>query len=165
MGKGDGSDLKVKIIVKKELLFQCVCAKQENCTVSLFKHAHQVTLLHHNECTMMMMMSVVVFKVFPDVGSNAAVISLQNGPVVEGDVKVMFESSAVSAEQTRVKRFFWSHYDSSNIFSPPRLGSAKRLRRCSVLLLVQHFLHSGEQVCRLSVAGDSFSFLLFLRTR
>lgn len=34
---------------------------------------------------------------FPDVGSNAAVISLQNGPVVEGDVKVMFESSAVSA--------------------------------------------------------------------
>lgn len=29
-------------------------------------------------------------------GSNAAVISLQNGPVVEGDVKVMFESSAVS---------------------------------------------------------------------
>lgn len=34
---------------------------------------------------------------FPDVGDNAAVISLQNGPVVEGDVKVMFESSAVSA--------------------------------------------------------------------
>lgn len=96
MGKGDGSDLKMKIIVKKELVFQCVCAKQENCAVSLFKHTHQVTLLHHNECTMMMM-SVVVFKVFPDVGSNAAVISLQNGPVVEGDVKVMFESSAVSA--------------------------------------------------------------------
>lgn len=29
-------------------------------------------------------------------GNNAAVISLQNAPVVEGDVKVMFESSAVS---------------------------------------------------------------------
>lgn len=29
-------------------------------------------------------------------GNNAAVISLQDGPVVEGDVKVMFESSAVS---------------------------------------------------------------------
>lgn len=29
-------------------------------------------------------------------GNNAAVLSLQNGPVVEGDVKVMFESSAVS---------------------------------------------------------------------
>lgn len=39
---------------------------------------------------------LVVLKVFPDVGSNAAVISLQDGPVVEGDVKVMFESSAVS---------------------------------------------------------------------
>uniref|UniRef100_A0A667X4Q1 Transmembrane phosphatase with tensin homology n=1 Tax=Myripristis murdjan TaxID=586833 RepID=A0A667X4Q1_9TELE len=64
VGRGDGSDLKVKIIVRKELVFQCVCAKQENCTV------------------------------FPDVGSNAAVISLQNGPVVQGDVKVMFESSA-----------------------------------------------------------------------
>ncbi|XP_071780739.2 putative tyrosine-protein phosphatase TPTE [Centroberyx gerrardi] len=64
VGRGDGSDLKVKIIVRKELVFQCVCAKLENCTV------------------------------FPDVGSNAAVISLQNGPVVEGDVKVMFESSA-----------------------------------------------------------------------
>lgn len=47
------------------------------------------------------LLSVNVFlkkkKVFPDVGSNAAVISLLNGPVVEGDVKVMFESSAVSA--------------------------------------------------------------------
>ncbi|KAM4619880.1 putative tyrosine-protein phosphatase TPTE [Polymixia lowei] len=64
VGRGDGSDLKVKITVRKELVFQCVCAKQENCTV------------------------------FPDVGSNAAVISLQNGPVVDGDVKVMFESSA-----------------------------------------------------------------------
>ncbi|XP_062340852.1 putative tyrosine-protein phosphatase TPTE isoform X1 [Osmerus eperlanus] len=64
VGKGNGSDLKVKIIVRKELVFQCVCAKQENC------------------------------KVFPDVGSNAVVISLQDGPVVSGDVKVMFESSA-----------------------------------------------------------------------
>ncbi|KAM6985377.1 putative tyrosine-protein phosphatase TPTE [Aplochiton taeniatus] len=64
VGRGDGSDLKVKIIVRKELVFQCVCAKQENCSV------------------------------FPDTGSNEVVISLQNGPVVCGDVKVMFESSA-----------------------------------------------------------------------
>ncbi|KAM3869469.1 putative tyrosine-protein phosphatase TPTE [Diretmus argenteus] len=64
VGRGNGSDLKVKIIVKKEVVCQCVCAKQDNCTV------------------------------FPDAGSNAAVISLQDGPVVEGDVKVMFESSA-----------------------------------------------------------------------
>ncbi|XP_045064159.1 putative tyrosine-protein phosphatase TPTE isoform X1 [Coregonus clupeaformis] len=64
VGKGNGSDLKVKIIVRKELVFQCVCAKQQNCAV------------------------------FPDVGNNAVVISLQEGPVVSGDVKVMFESSA-----------------------------------------------------------------------
>lgn len=36
VGKGDGSDLKVKIILKKEQVFQCVCAKQENCSVGLF---------------------------------------------------------------------------------------------------------------------------------
>ncbi|XP_038821391.1 putative tyrosine-protein phosphatase TPTE isoform X3 [Salvelinus namaycush] len=64
VGKGNGSDLKVKIIVKKKLVFLCVCAKQENCTV------------------------------FPDAGNNSVVISLQEGPVVNGDVKVMFESSA-----------------------------------------------------------------------
>ncbi|RXN06841.1 phosphatidylinositol 3,4,5-trisphosphate 3-phosphatase TPTE2-like protein [Labeo rohita] len=32
VGKGNGSDLKVKIIVKQELVFQCVCAKQQNST-------------------------------------------------------------------------------------------------------------------------------------
>uniref|UniRef100_A0A673HK32 Phosphatidylinositol 3,4,5-trisphosphate 3-phosphatase TPTE2-like n=1 Tax=Sinocyclocheilus rhinocerous TaxID=307959 RepID=A0A673HK32_9TELE len=64
VGKGNGSDLKVKIIVKRELAFQCVCAKQQNCAV------------------------------FPDTGNNAVIISLQEGPVVTGDVKVMFESSA-----------------------------------------------------------------------
>lgn len=35
VGRGDGSDLKVKIISKRELIFQCVCSKQENCTVGL----------------------------------------------------------------------------------------------------------------------------------
>ncbi|KAL1266645.1 hypothetical protein QQF64_002320 [Cirrhinus molitorella] len=64
VGKGNGNDLKVKIIVKRDLVFECVCAKQQNCAV------------------------------FPDTGSNAVVISLQDGPVVNGDVKVMFESSA-----------------------------------------------------------------------
>ncbi|XP_036381355.1 putative tyrosine-protein phosphatase TPTE [Megalops cyprinoides] len=64
VGKGDGSDLKVKIIMKKETVFQCVCAKRENCML------------------------------FPDAGNNEVVISLQEGPVVSGDVKVMFESSA-----------------------------------------------------------------------
>uniref|UniRef100_A0AAY4AFV7 Phosphatidylinositol-3,4,5-trisphosphate 3-phosphatase n=1 Tax=Denticeps clupeoides TaxID=299321 RepID=A0AAY4AFV7_9TELE len=65
VGKGNGSDLKVRIIVKKELVFQCDCAKQDNCAL------------------------------FPDAGNNAVVISLQDCPVVSGDVKVMFESSAV----------------------------------------------------------------------
>ncbi|XP_060764221.1 putative tyrosine-protein phosphatase TPTE isoform X1 [Neoarius graeffei] len=64
VGKGNGSDLKVRIIVKNEQVFQCICAKQENCAL------------------------------FPDAGNNAVVISLQDGPVVCGDVKVMFESSA-----------------------------------------------------------------------
>lgn len=35
-------------------------------------------------------------QLFPDVGNNTVVISLQDGPLVCGDVKVMFESSAVS---------------------------------------------------------------------
>ncbi|XP_062870022.1 putative tyrosine-protein phosphatase TPTE isoform X2 [Trichomycterus rosablanca] len=64
VGKGNGSDLKVRIIVKNQLVFQCNCAKQENCAL------------------------------FPDTGNNAVVISLQEGPVVSGDVKVMFDSSA-----------------------------------------------------------------------
>lgn len=42
VGKGDGSDLKVKIILKKELVFQCVCAKQENCTVSLTRSSGHI---------------------------------------------------------------------------------------------------------------------------
>ncbi|XP_049324951.1 putative tyrosine-protein phosphatase TPTE isoform X3 [Astyanax mexicanus] len=64
VGKGNGSDLKVRIIVKREQVFQCVCATQTNC------------------------------RLFPDTENNAVVISLQEGPVVCGDVKVMFESSA-----------------------------------------------------------------------
>ncbi|XP_067889530.1 putative tyrosine-protein phosphatase TPTE isoform X2 [Heterodontus francisci] len=63
VGRNNGSDLKVEIIVKKVLVFQCVCATQENC------------------------------KLFFDAGSNSAIISLENGPEVSGDVKVRFESS------------------------------------------------------------------------
>uniref|UniRef100_H2LIN4 Transmembrane phosphatase with tensin homology n=1 Tax=Oryzias latipes TaxID=8090 RepID=H2LIN4_ORYLA len=92
VGRGDGSDLKVKIIVRGELVFQCVCAQQENCTV------------------------------FPDAGSNAAVISLQNGPVVEGDVKVMFESSAgLPKGYEDVPFYFWfntSFVEHNKLFFP-----------------------------------------------
>lgn len=78
VGRGNGSDLKVKIIVRNEQVFECVCAKQENCTV------------------------------FPDVENNAAIISLQNGPVVDGDVKVMFESSAgLPKGYEDVPFYFW----------------------------------------------------------
>uniref|UniRef100_A0A669DLM0 Transmembrane phosphatase with tensin homology n=1 Tax=Oreochromis niloticus TaxID=8128 RepID=A0A669DLM0_ORENI len=92
VGKGNGSDFKVKIVVRKELVFECVCAKQENCTV------------------------------FPDVGNNAAVISLQNGPVVEGDVKVMFESSAgLPKGYEDVPFYFWfntSFIEDNKLFLP-----------------------------------------------
>ncbi|XP_072558500.1 thrombospondin type-1 domain-containing protein 1-like [Paramormyrops kingsleyae] len=64
VGRGNGTDLKVKIIVRRETVFQCACDKQDKCTL------------------------------FPDAGNNAVVVSLQDGPVVSGDVKVMFESSA-----------------------------------------------------------------------
>ncbi|XP_008330889.1 putative tyrosine-protein phosphatase TPTE isoform X2 [Cynoglossus semilaevis] len=77
VGEGDGSDFKVKIYVKKVLVFQCVCSRHENCTV------------------------------FPDVGNNAVIISLKNGPVVEGDVKVMFESHSLPKGYEDVPFFFW----------------------------------------------------------
>ena len=35
VGRGNGSDLRVKVILKKKLVFKCVCAKQEGCTVSI----------------------------------------------------------------------------------------------------------------------------------
>ncbi|XP_072259864.1 phosphatidylinositol 3,4,5-trisphosphate 3-phosphatase TPTE2-like isoform X2 [Pyxicephalus adspersus] len=64
VGKNNGSDLKVQIIIKKQVVFQCVCETQENC------------------------------KLFFDAGNNNAVISLEGCPVISGDVKIRFESSA-----------------------------------------------------------------------
>ncbi|XP_056417960.1 phosphatidylinositol 3,4,5-trisphosphate 3-phosphatase TPTE2-like isoform X2 [Hyla sarda] len=63
IGKHNGSDMKVQILVKKELVFQCVCETQEHC------------------------------KLFFDAGNNSVVISLEECPVLSGDVKVRFESS------------------------------------------------------------------------
>ncbi|XP_029029049.1 putative tyrosine-protein phosphatase TPTE [Betta splendens] len=92
VGKGDGSDLKLKIIVKKELVFHCACAGQQNC------------------------------KVFLDLGSNAVVISLENGPEVEGDVKVMFDSSAgLPKGYEDVPFYFWfntSFIENNKLFLP-----------------------------------------------
>ncbi|MEE6472346.1 hypothetical protein FKM82_009583 [Ascaphus truei] len=64
VGKSNGCDLKVQIIMKKEVIFQCVCETQENC------------------------------KLFFDAGNNSAVISLEGCPVITGDIKIRFESSA-----------------------------------------------------------------------
>ncbi|XP_077340336.1 phosphatidylinositol 3,4,5-trisphosphate 3-phosphatase TPTE2-like isoform X3 [Lithobates pipiens] len=64
VGRNNGSDLKVQIIIKKQVVFQCVCETQENC------------------------------KLFYDPGNNSAVISLDACPVISGDVKIRFESSA-----------------------------------------------------------------------
>ncbi|KAK3522178.1 hypothetical protein QTP70_026994 [Hemibagrus guttatus] len=82
VGKGNGSDLKVRIISKKEQVFQCICAKQENCA---FGANHNGYVQNKSD---------LFVHLFPDAGNNAVVISLQDGPVVCGDVKVMFESSA-----------------------------------------------------------------------
>uniref|UniRef100_A0A8C3XU88 Phosphatidylinositol-3,4,5-trisphosphate 3-phosphatase n=1 Tax=Chelydra serpentina TaxID=8475 RepID=A0A8C3XU88_CHESE len=62
VGKGNGSDLKVQIIVKKKVVFHCVCATQENC------------------------------RLFFDAENDFAVIGLEDCPVIRGDVKVRFES-------------------------------------------------------------------------
>uniref|UniRef100_A0A671M147 Phosphatidylinositol 3,4,5-trisphosphate 3-phosphatase TPTE2-like n=1 Tax=Sinocyclocheilus anshuiensis TaxID=1608454 RepID=A0A671M147_9TELE len=46
-------------------------------------------------------------QVFPDTGNNAVVISLQEGPVVTGDVKVMFESSGLPKGYEDCPFYFW----------------------------------------------------------
>ncbi|XP_038238596.1 phosphatidylinositol 3,4,5-trisphosphate 3-phosphatase TPTE2-like isoform X1 [Dermochelys coriacea] len=62
VGKGNGSDLKVQIIMKRKVVFHCVCATQENC------------------------------RLFFDAENDFAVIGLEDCPVLSGDVKVRFES-------------------------------------------------------------------------
>uniref|UniRef100_A0A673HLH1 Phosphatidylinositol 3,4,5-trisphosphate 3-phosphatase TPTE2-like n=1 Tax=Sinocyclocheilus rhinocerous TaxID=307959 RepID=A0A673HLH1_9TELE len=48
-----------------------------------------------------------LIKVFPDTGNNAVIISLQEGPVVTGDVKVMFESSGLPKGYEDCPFYFW----------------------------------------------------------
>ncbi|CAM4372567.1 unnamed protein product [Lepidochelys olivacea] len=62
VGKGNGSDLKVQIIMKRKVVFHCVCATQENC------------------------------RLFFDAENDLAVVGLEDCPVISGDVKVRFES-------------------------------------------------------------------------
>ncbi|OXB77196.1 UNVERIFIED_CONTAM: hypothetical protein H355_012563, partial [Colinus virginianus] len=64
VGKGNGTDMKVQIIMKKQVVLECVCATQGNC------------------------------KLFFDSESDSVVIGLEDSPVISGDVKVRFESNS-----------------------------------------------------------------------
>ncbi|KAH0621924.1 hypothetical protein JD844_023672 [Phrynosoma platyrhinos] len=64
VGKGNGTDLRVKIFMEKRLIFHCIGATQENC------------------------------KLFFDGENDWVVIGLENCPLVSNDVKVRFESSS-----------------------------------------------------------------------
>ncbi|KAI1241901.1 putative tyrosine-protein phosphatase TPTE, partial [Lamprotornis superbus] len=66
VGKGNGTDMKVQIITRKQVVLQCVCANQKNC------------------------------KLFFDSESDSVVIGLEDCPVISGDVKIRFECNSVS---------------------------------------------------------------------
>ncbi|XP_030419901.1 phosphatidylinositol 3,4,5-trisphosphate 3-phosphatase TPTE2-like isoform X1 [Gopherus evgoodei] len=92
VGKGNGSDLKVQIIVKKKIVFHCVCASQENC------------------------------RLFFDAENDFAVIGLENCPVICGDVKVRFESrSDLPKGYDDCPFFFWfntSFIENNRLYLP-----------------------------------------------
>ncbi|XP_060642681.2 phosphatidylinositol 3,4,5-trisphosphate 3-phosphatase TPTE2-like isoform X3 [Anolis sagrei] len=64
VGKGNGTDLRVKVIMEKRVVFLCIGANQENC------------------------------KLFFDGENDWVVIAFKNCPVVSKDVKIKFESSS-----------------------------------------------------------------------
>ncbi|XP_026566159.1 phosphatidylinositol 3,4,5-trisphosphate 3-phosphatase TPTE2-like [Pseudonaja textilis] len=64
VGKGNGTDFRIKINMKKEVAFQCNCAIQMNC------------------------------KLFLDHENDLLVIGLKNCPVIRNDVKVRFEATS-----------------------------------------------------------------------
>uniref|UniRef100_U3K1R3 Uncharacterized protein n=1 Tax=Ficedula albicollis TaxID=59894 RepID=U3K1R3_FICAL len=78
VGKGNGTDMKVQIITRKQVVLQCVCANQKNC------------------------------KLFFDSESDSVVIGLEDCPVVSGDVKIRFEcNSALPKGYDDCPFFFW----------------------------------------------------------
>ncbi|XP_067145763.1 phosphatidylinositol 3,4,5-trisphosphate 3-phosphatase TPTE2-like isoform X1 [Apteryx mantelli] len=80
VGKGNGTDMKVQIIMRKEVVLECVCATQANC------------------------------KLFFDSENDSVVIGLEDSPVISGDVKVRFEShSALPKGYDDCPFFFWFH--------------------------------------------------------
>ncbi|XP_038617488.1 phosphatidylinositol 3,4,5-trisphosphate 3-phosphatase TPTE2-like isoform X1 [Tachyglossus aculeatus] len=72
VGKGNGSDLEVQILLRKQVVFRCECQSSINC------------------------------KLFHDVDANSIIIGLEDCPVLCGDVKVKFLSSSVSTTRNNL---------------------------------------------------------------
>ncbi|KAM3851981.1 phosphatidylinositol 3,4,5-trisphosphate 3-phosphatase TPTE2-like [Vipera latastei] len=80
VGKGNGTDFRIKIIMKKEVAFQCICATLINC------------------------------KLFLDHENDLVVIGLKNCPVIRNDVKVRFEATSdIPKGYDGCAFFFWFH--------------------------------------------------------
>ncbi|KAM6458826.1 phosphatidylinositol 3,4,5-trisphosphate 3-phosphatase TPTE2-like isoform 9-T12 [Liasis olivaceus] len=80
VGKGNGTDFRIKIIMEKEVAFQCICATQANC------------------------------KLFLDHENDLVVIGLKNCPVIRNDVKVRFEANSdIPKGYDGCAFFFWFH--------------------------------------------------------
>ncbi|XP_035398398.1 phosphatidylinositol 3,4,5-trisphosphate 3-phosphatase TPTE2-like isoform X1 [Cygnus atratus] len=92
IGKGNGTDLKVQIIMRKQVVLECVCATQGNC------------------------------KLFFDSDSDSVVIGLEDSPVISGDVKVRFEShSDLPKGYDDCPFFFWfntSFIENNRLYLP-----------------------------------------------
>ncbi|KAL7991245.1 hypothetical protein Chor_015501, partial [Crotalus horridus] len=80
VGKGNGTDFRIKIIMKKDVVFQCICATLMNC------------------------------KLFLDHENDLIVIGLKNCPVIRNDVKVRFEATSdIPKGYDGCAFFFWFH--------------------------------------------------------
>ncbi|KAM9021908.1 phosphatidylinositol 3,4,5-trisphosphate 3-phosphatase TPTE2-like isoform 3-T3 [Ara ararauna] len=92
VGKGNGTDMKVQVIVRKQVVLECVCASQGNC------------------------------KLFFDAETDSVVIGLEDSPVISGDVKVRFESrSDLPKGYDDCPFFFWfntSFIENNRLYLP-----------------------------------------------
>ncbi|KAF4789571.1 phosphatidylinositol 3,4,5-trisphosphate 3-phosphatase TPTE2-like protein [Turdus rufiventris] len=92
VGKGNGIDMKVQIITRKQVVLQCVCANQKNC------------------------------KLFFESESDTVVIGLEDCPVISGDVKIRFEcNSALPKGYDDCAFFFWfntSFIENNRLYLP-----------------------------------------------
>ncbi|XP_057255985.1 phosphatidylinositol 3,4,5-trisphosphate 3-phosphatase TPTE2-like [Pezoporus wallicus] len=92
VGKGNGTDMKVQVIVRKQVVLECICASQGNC------------------------------KLFFDAENDSVVIGLEDSPVISGDVKVRFEScSDLPKGYDDCPFFFWfntSFIENNRLYLP-----------------------------------------------